>query len=49
MTPRLATDAGGTVVWRWEGEAFGETAANEDPDGDGFVDGGEFAVSGAIL
>lgn len=34
-TPRFATNAQGTVVWRWEGEAFGDTAANEDPDGDG--------------
>ena len=22
-------------MWRWEGEAFGQTPANEDPDGDG--------------
>ena len=34
-TPRLATDAAGTVVWRWDGGAFGETAPNNDPDGDG--------------
>ncbi len=27
MTPRYATDADGIVVWRWDGEAFGETAA----------------------
>ena len=25
----------GTVVWRWESEAFGKTAPNEDADGDG--------------
>ena len=25
-TPRLATDANQQVVWRWEGEAFGNTA-----------------------
>ena len=37
MTPRLATDASGTVVWRWEGEAFGESATQEDPDGDGLL------------
>lgn len=34
-TPRLATNAAGTVVWRWGGAAFGDTAPNEDPDGDG--------------
>ncbi|MEN8763167.1 MAG: RHS domain-containing protein [Thiogranum sp.] len=26
-TPRAATDADGTVVWRWESEAFGGTPA----------------------
>ena len=31
-TPRLATNAQGTIVWRWEGKAFGDTAPNEDPD-----------------
>jgi len=34
-TPRVGTDANGAVVWRWEGEAFGATFADEDPDGDG--------------
>jgi len=34
-TPRAAMDATGKVVWRWESDAFGSTAANEDPDGDG--------------
>ena len=34
MTGRLATDDGGTVVWRWEGDAFGATEALGDPDGD---------------
>ena len=24
-TPRFATNSSGTIVWRWEGEAFGET------------------------
>jgi uncharacterized protein RhaS with RHS repeats len=33
-TPRAATDANQTIVWRWEGKPFGETAAVEDPDGD---------------
>ena len=33
-TPRLATDKTQTVLWRWEGEAFGGTAPNEDTDGD---------------
>ncbi len=40
-TPRAVIDPTrgtlGTVVWRWDlsGEAFGEDAPNEDPDGDG--------------
>jgi len=34
-TPRAAMDEMGKVVWRWESDAFGSTAANEDPDGDG--------------
>ncbi len=33
-TPRLATDANQSVIWRWEGEAFGATPPEEDPDGD---------------
>ena len=33
-TPRLATNASGTVVWRWDSDAFGIGAANQDPDGD---------------
>jgi len=32
-TPRAITDSG-TVVWRWESDPFGSTAAQEDPDGD---------------
>jgi RHS repeat-associated protein len=31
-TPRLATDGSGTVVWRWDSDAFGIGAADEDPD-----------------
>ncbi|WP_405234576.1 RHS repeat-associated core domain-containing protein [Lentisalinibacter salinarum] len=34
-TPRLATDAVGTVIWRWASDGFGVGAADEDPDGDG--------------
>jgi RHS repeat-associated protein len=34
-TPRLATNSAGTTVWRWEGEAFGNTVPSEDPDQDG--------------
>ena len=34
-TPRLATDPSGKVIWRYEGNAFGDTPPNEDPDGDG--------------
>jgi len=32
-TPRAITDSG-TVIWRWESDPFGSTAAQEDPDGD---------------
>ena len=35
LTNRLATNQNQTIVWRWEGEAFGNTQAEEDPDGDG--------------
>ena len=35
MTPRLATNQNKQITWRWEGEAFGETDAREDIDGDG--------------
>ena len=33
-TPRTATSDSQTVVWRWRGDAFGSTLADEDPDGD---------------
>lgn len=33
-TPRVGRSATGAVVWRWESDAFGTTAANQDPDGD---------------
>ena len=34
-TPRIARDQQKRVVWRWDSDAFGSTAPNEDPDGDG--------------
>ncbi|WP_407951188.1 RHS repeat domain-containing protein [Parachitinimonas caeni] len=34
-TPRELTRQGNTVVWRWEGEPFGNSLPNEDVDGDG--------------
>ncbi len=34
-TPRAITDTTNKVVWRWQSDAFGTTAANEDADGDG--------------
>ncbi len=34
-TPRTATNPQGTIVWRWEGGAFGETKPEEDPDNNG--------------
>jgi RHS repeat-associated protein len=34
-TPRRATDENGVVVWAWQGDAFGNTLPDEDPDNDG--------------
>lgn len=34
-TPRAATTPGGDVVWNWISSPFGDTAPNEDVDGDG--------------
>ena len=34
-TPRVITDSTNTVVWRWDSDPFGTTAANDDPDLDG--------------
>lgn len=36
-TPRAATDAAKRVVWRWESDAFGSSAPQQDPDGDGIA------------
>lgn len=37
-TPRVITrGADGVVVWRWESDPFGNTAATEDADGDGIA------------
>ncbi len=33
-TPRVITDSTNKVIWRWDSDPFGATAANEDPDGD---------------
>jgi RHS repeat-associated protein len=33
--PRAIVDTSGTVVWRWEGDPFGATPPDEDPDGNG--------------
>jgi RHS repeat-associated protein len=33
-TPRLATNGSGTVVWRWDSDAFGVGEADLDPDAD---------------
>lgn len=33
-TPRIGTDANAEVVWRWEGDAFGDTKTESDPDED---------------
>ena len=35
-TPRVITDpTNNTPVWTWHSDPFGQTAANDDPDGDG--------------
>ncbi len=34
-TPRIITDKNQKVVWTWNSDPFGSTAANEDPDSDG--------------
>jgi RHS repeat-associated protein len=34
-TPRRSTNAQGAVTWTWDSDAFGTTAANDDPDNDG--------------
>ncbi|MDR2877018.1 MAG: hypothetical protein LBV36_03120 [Chromatiales bacterium] len=33
-TPRVITTTTGTIVWRWDSDPFGTTAANDDPDMD---------------
>ena len=34
-TPRYITDQASTLVWKWDGKPFGDTLADDDPDGDG--------------
>lgn len=34
-TPRLVSEPSGSVLWTWISDPFGDTAPNEDPDGDG--------------
>jgi RHS repeat-associated protein len=36
-TPRVATDATGTVVWMWNGDAFGSLLPYQDADGNGQI------------
>ena len=36
-TPRTARNETGTIIWQWHSDAFGTTAPNEDPDGDGIA------------
>jgi len=37
-TPRKITDpTTNTVIWRWDSDAYGYGAANQDPDGDGLI------------
>ena len=35
LTPRIATNEQQKIVWHWQSDAFGETAAENDPDKDG--------------
>ena len=37
LTPRLASDSAGVIIWRWDSAAFGDTAPEEDPDGNGVL------------
>jgi RHS repeat-associated protein len=37
MAPRQATDAYRAVVWRWEGEPFGDASPAENPDVDAWL------------
>ena len=32
-TPRIVTDESRRIRWRWDSAPFGETPANEDPEG----------------
>jgi RHS repeat-associated protein len=34
LTPRQGSDASGTMVWQWRGDAFGSILPDEDVDGD---------------
>ncbi len=34
-TPREITDEAGQIVWRWDARPFGDSQAQNDPDGDG--------------
>ena len=34
-TPRIVTDEARRIRWRWDSAPFGETPANEDPEGVG--------------
>jgi RHS repeat-associated protein len=36
-TPRVVTNQSNTIIWRWDSDPFGVTAAQEDPDGNGQV------------
>lgn len=37
-TPRAMADSNRNIVWRWDGNAFGQVGPNEDPDGNGTND-----------
>ena len=34
-TPRRITDQANTLVWKWDSKPFGDSPADDDPDGDG--------------
>ena len=48
-TPRLMTNQNQTIVWRWDGDAFGQGGINNDPDGDGIEVNSPLRFPGQIV
>lgn len=47
-TPRRMTDSTQKVVWKWNGEAYGSSAPNTNPDGDSTTDTLDLRFPGQI-